>query len=427
MAEKLKTVGIPLLITLAGFLIAYQFVDPAPPSEFSLSTGQSDGSYFAFGNQYKNILKSDGVDINIITSAGSIENLQRLKEGSVDAAFIQGGIASKEDSSGLAFLGSLYFEPLWLFHRSNLSLSQLSELRGKRIAIGPEGSGTRAIAMQLLQDNSIDPSNAELLPLSGQEAASALADGKVDAIFLVTSAKSSLVTQLLHSHGIKLMSFDRAEGYARNHPFLSPISLPEGAIDMAANIPEKTTWLLAPSATLVARKGLHPALQTLLLQAASTVHSDHGLFEVAGQFPSPLYGDLPISESAKRYYKSGPSLLQRYLPFWAATLIDRLKVMLLPLVALLLPLIKVMPPIYRWRVRSRIYNHYSDLTQIDLKLHQASNRDEIQSCIEQLKDIEHEVRKTHVPLAYSEELYELRTHLSLVQSLAEKASRSGQS
>lgn len=421
MNEKLGTVGLPLLITLVGFLIAYQFVDPAPPSEFSLTTGQSDGSYFSFGNRYKNILKSDGVNLNVMTSAGSIENLQRLKEGSVDAAFIQGGIVSEADSSDLIFLGSLYFEPLWLFHRSDLALTQLSELRGKRIAIGPEGSGTRAIAMQLLQDNSIDSNSAQLLPLSGQEAAKALANGKVDAIFLVTSAKSSLVTQLLHSHGVQLMSFGRAEGYARNHPFLSPVSLPEGAIDMAANIPEKTAWLLAPSATLVARKGLHPALQTLLLQAASRVHSGHGLFEKAGQFPSPLYGDLPISESAKRYYESGPSLLQRYLPFWAATMIDRLKVMLFPLIALLFPLIKVMPPIYRWRIRSRIYNHYRDLTLIDQKLHQAASNDEIQACIEQLKNIEHEVRQTHVPLAYSEELYELRTHLALVQSLAENA------
>ncbi|MES0372457.1 MAG: TAXI family TRAP transporter solute-binding subunit [Mariprofundaceae bacterium] len=421
MHEKIKTLGIPLLITLAGFLVAYQFVDPAPPSGFSLSTGQSDGSYFAFGSQYKNILKSDGVEINVMPSAGSIENLQRLKEGSVDAAFIQGGIASDVDGNGLRFLGSLYFEPLWLFHRSDFSLTRLSDLRGKRFAIGPEGSGTRAIAMQLLQDNSIDSSSARLLPLSGQDAADALADGSVDAIFLVTSAKSSLVTQLLHSHGVHLMNFERAEGYARNHPFLSPVSLPEGAIDMAANIPERTTWLLAPSATLVVREELHPALQTLLLQAASRTHSGHGLFEKAGQFPSSLYGDLPISESAKRYYKSGPSLLQRYLPFWAATLIDRLKVMMLPLIALLLPLIKVMPPIYRWRVRSRIYNHYSDLTEIDHKLHQASSSDEIQACIEQLNNIEHEVRKTHVPLAYSEELYELRTHLALVQALAEKA------
>jgi len=421
MKERLGTLGLPILIALAGFLIAYQFVDPAPPSELTITTGQSDGSYYSFGNRYKAFLAQHDVTLNVTASAGSIENLQRLKEGSADAAFIQGGIASKNSSPDLAFLGSLYFEPLWLFHSSNLPMTRLSALRGKRIAVGPEGSGTRAIALQLLQDNGIHSQNSTLLSLAGKEAAQALADNKADAIFLVTSAKSPLVQQLFHTHGIQLMSFDRSEGYARKHPFLSPVSLPEGTIDMAANIPEKTTWLLAPSATIVSRKDLHPALQTLLLQAASEAHAGHGVFEKAGQFPSPLYGDLPISEDAKRFYKSGPPFLQRFLPFWAATMVDRLKVMLLPLLALLLPLFKVMPPIYRWRIRSRIYNHYRELTVIDQRLHLATSKDEVRACIALLEAIESDVRQTHVPLSYAEELYELRAHLTLVHSLAEKA------
>ncbi len=419
MKERFGTVGIPILITLAGFLAAYQFVDPAPPGKLSIATGQSDGSYYSFGNQYKKFFTQHDVSLNVITSAGSIENLQRLKDGSIDAAFVQGGIVSEKSAPNITFLGSLYFEPLWLFHRSGLPVPQLSTLRGKRIVIGPEGSGTRAIALQLLQDNGIDSQNSKLLPLAGKEAAQALADDKADAIFLVTSAKSPLIEQLLRTHGIQLMSFDRAEGYARKHPFLSPISLPEGVIDMAANIPEKTIRLLAPSATLVARKDLHPALQILLLQAASQTHSKHGLFEQSGQFPSPLYGDLPISEDVKRFYKSGTPFLQRFLPFWAATMVDRLKVMLLPLLALLFPLFKMMPPIYRWSVRSHIYNHYRELTVVDQRLHQASSKDEIKACIATLADIENEVRQIHVPLAYTEELYELRTHMALVRSLAE--------
>jgi len=420
MKEKLSTLGLPILITLVGFLVAYQFVDPAPPSTLTITTGQSDGSYYIFGHQYSHFLGQHGVDLKVESSAGSIENLQRLKSGSADAAFIQGGTVSEGAHQELTFLGSLYFEPLWVFHRSGLTITKLSELRGKRIAIGPEGSGTRAIALQLLLDNSIDKSNAEISPLSGKDAAEAVAKGEVDAIFLVTSAKSMLIEQLLRTHGVQLMSFDRAEGYSRKHPFLSAISLPEGTFDMAANIPDKPIKLLAPSATLVARSDLHPALQTLLLQAAATFHSGNGLFEKAGEFPSPLYGDLPISEDARRYYKSGPPLLQRFLPFWGATMIDRLKVMLLPLLALLLPLFKVMPPLYRWRIRSRIYQHYKELTAIDHKLHQSLSKDEIRSCIERLEKIEAEVRKTHVPLSYSEEAYHLRTHLALVRSQAEK-------
>jgi len=418
MKERLSTIGLPTLLTLLGFVVAYQFVDPAPPSELTLATGQTDGSYYRFGNRYKSFLETHDITLNITTSAGSIENLQRLKDGTVDAAFIQGGIATGESSNELLFLGSLYYEPLWVFHRSDLDIRQLSQLRGKRIAIGPEGSGTRAVALQLLADNGIKPDG--LSPLTGREAIDALADEKIDALFLVTSASSPLIDHLLHSHGVTLMSFERAEGYTRKHPFLSAIALPEGSIDMAANIPAKKIQLLAPSATLVARSTLHPALQTLLLQAASQTHAGHGLFEDAKAFPSPLYGDLPISEDAARFYKSGPPFLQRYLPFWAATMVDRLKVMLLPLIALLLPLIKVMPPIYRWRIRSRIYQHYKTLTSIDQKIHQSPSEEELQSAIDELKRIEEEVCHIHVPLSYSEELYELRSHLLLVRTQAEK-------
>ena len=420
MKEKLSALGLPILITLAGFLIAYQFVDPAPPSELTITTGQSDGNYYSFGKQYSSFLTQHGVKLNVEASAGSIENLQRLKSGLADAAFIQGGTVSIDADESLTFLGSLYFEPLWLFHRSTMSLSKLSELRGKRIAVGPEGSGTRAIALQLLRDNSIDENSAEILPLSGNSAAEAVAKGEVDAIFLVTSAKSKLIEQLLRTHSVTLMSFDRADGYTRKHPFLSAISLPEGTFDMGANIPDKTIQLLAPSATLVARSELHPALQTLLLQAASASHSGNGLFEKAGEFPSPLYGDLPISEDAKRYYRSGPPFLQRFLPFWAATMIDRLKVMLLPLLALLLPLFKVMPPLYRWRIRSRIYQHYRDLSVIDQNIFQDSSEETLRSSLEALMSIENEVRHIHVPLSYSEELYELRSHLALVRTQIER-------
>ncbi len=419
MKERLGTIGLPILITLAGFMIAYQFVDPAPPAGFTIATGQSDGSYYRLGNQYKTFLEQHNISLHVTTSAGSVENLQRLKDGTADVAFVQSGIMKKETSDDLLFLGSLYYEPLWVFHRSNLKIRHLSELRGKRIAVGPEGSGTRAIALQLLADNGIGAE--QLSPLSGEQAVEALADNQIDALFAVTSANSILVDHLLHSHGITLMNFERAKGYTRKHPFLSAISLPEGAIDMAANIPSKDVQLLAPAATLIAKNDLHPALQVLLLQAAAQAHSHHGLFEKPKEFPSPLYGDTSISEDAARYYESGTPFLQRFLPFWAATLIDRLKVMLLPLIALLLPLIKVMPPIYRWRIRSRIYNHYRDLAAIDEQLQLVTSKEKLAACVERLNLIEKEIRGIHVPLAYREELYELRTHLALVRSQAEKS------
>jgi hypothetical protein len=183
----------------------------------------------------------------------------------------------------------------------------------------------------------------------------------VDAAFFVASPKSSFVRSLLATEGLSLLSMERADAYTRVHRFLSKVTLPEGVVDFRENIPNKDVHLLAASATLVIREDFHPALVDLILQAASEVHGKGGIFESSYQFPSAQFVDFPIQKEALRYFKSGPPFLQKYLPFWAASLIDRLKVMLLPLLTLLIPLFKVVPPTYRWRVLSRITHWYREL------------------------------------------------------------------
>jgi TRAP transporter TAXI family solute receptor len=416
--DHFRIYGPALLITLIGFVMAYQFVQPAPPGEIRIATGQPEGAYYLFSQRYQKLLAGENIRLEILNTSGSVDNLGLLRSGKADVAFIQGGTTEQVEADGLRSLGSLYYEPIWLFHRKELRVDRLTDLRQKRIAIGSEGSGTRAVALQLLTDNAINDSNTSLLAEGGRAAADALLNGGIDAAFFVASPKSPVVRALLDAGNIQLMSFERADAYTRLHRYLSSVILPQGVINLGQNLPEKETRLLTASANLVIRDDLHPALMDLLLQAAEAVHGEGGWFEEAGEFPAARYLVFPLSKEAQRFYDYGPPLLQRYLPFWAATLVDRLKVMLLPLVALMIPLFKIMPPIYRWRIRSRIYRWYREVLSIDRRQHREAV--EIDRSLSELNDITRDVANVSVPLSYAEELYDLRLHINLVKEHLER-------
>ncbi len=413
--EQFSIYGPAILLTLFGFLLAYQFVDPAPPRTITIAAGQKDGAYTLFAERYRKILQRDGVELKIINSAGSQENIQLLEQGQATTAFIQSGSSNKDAESEIQSLGSLYFEPIWVFHTVALDLTRLSQLHGKRIAVGAEGSGTKPLAQQLLQDNNINNSNTKLISESSEQSANLLLQGEVDAMFLVGSPHAPTISRLLSSYKVKLMAFERAKAYTSRHKFLSRVTLAQGVIDMQRNIPAQDLTLLAASASLVGHSNLHPAHIDLLLQAATEVHGGGGWFERNGEFPSAAYLELPLGKEARRFYDYGPPFLQRYLPFWAASLVDRLKVMLLPLIALLLPLFKIMPPLYRWRMRSRVYHWYDDLLRIDRLSHIATDLATIQDYLSQLDAIEQGISDTNVPLSFAEELYDLRLHLNMVR------------
>ena len=417
--EQINIFAPAIVLVVLGFVLAYQFVQPAPPSHIRIASGQPEGAYYLFAQRYQARLRQEGITLEVLTSAGSIDNIERLLRGETQAALVQGGTTG--DSAGseaLRSLGSLYLEPLWVFHRKALSVRRLSDLHGRPIAVGGEGSGTRALALKLLAANDINASNTPLQALDGREAADALLSGRLGSAFFVASPMSPVVRTLLDSPEIRLMNFERADAYTRTHRYLSSVILPEGVINLKRNIPEQPTTLLAASANLVVRADLHPALMGLLLQAAQAVHGEGGWFEPNGQFPTPDFLVYPLSSEAERFYKYGPPLLQRYLPFWAATLVDRLKVMLLPFLALLIPLFKIMPPIYRWRMRSRIYRWYKEVLEIDRRLF--DNGIDLDAAHRQLLRIEREVSHIDIPLSYAEELYDLRLHLSLIQQKLER-------
>jgi len=416
--EKLKIFGPAMVIAIVGFVVAYQFVAPAPPRNISIGTGSLKGAYFAYGKKYSELFAREDIALNVKSTAGSAENLKLLEADSdgVDIAFVQGGMGALAKTENLLSLGSLYFEPLWIFHQNGLTLNRLSDLKGLRVAVGEEGSGTRVLAIQLLELNGINAKNTRFLSYDSQQAADGLLNNKIDVAFFVTTYRSSYIHPLLKSKSIKLMGLERAEAYALRYHYLYVLKLPEGVIDFEANVPSRDLTLVAPTTQLVARSDLHPALIDLFIQTAEKVHKSGGGFEKRGEFPAPRYLDFELSPEAKRFYQSGPLFLQRYLPFWVANFLSRIKIMLLPLVALLFPLFKLMPPIYRWRMRSRIYRWYSELDSVDPEMHKEDLTANIDGYLLMIDNLEEKVSNISVPFAYSEELYALRLHIDMLRN-----------
>ena len=420
--DSILAIGFSIILVAAGFWTAFQFVEPAPPTHITISSGSEEGAYFEFAHRYQTILAANDIELEILTSAGSSENIQRLVDGEADIAFVQGGSSDQKGNDKLLSLGSLYYEPIWLFYRKSLTINGITDLNGKKIAIGPEGSGTRIVAKRLLEKNGFNEDKAELLDLTGSESASALIEGNIDVLFLIASPDSDTIKQLLTNEQISLMSFKRADAYTRLYPYLSRVSLPQGIIDLEKNIPEQEIILLAPTANLVIKEDFHPALSILLLQAATQIHQTSTLFSKKGAFPNAQNLEFSISEQADRYYKKGSPFLMRFLPFWAAILIDRMIVMIIPVIALLFPLFKVMPPLYRWRVRSRIYRWYRELQLADDTLHnQQLSEQQQHKMMEELERIESEVNKVKTPLSYADQVYNLLLHIDLVRKKILKA------
>ena len=425
--EKLKLFLPAIGLTIVGFVVAYQFVDPAPPRAISIACGPQEGANFIYATAYQKIMAKEGVTLNIKTTEGSVENLKLLQAESdgVEVAFVQGGLKSLVQNGNLMSLGSLFFEPLWIFHRTDLAIERTSDMKGMRLAVGEEGGGTRILTMQLLELNGINTENTRILSVGHRKAADMLMKGEVDVAFFVSTHRAPYVIKLIDSKSLKFMGMRRAEAYAFLYHYLFLLRVPEGVIDFEANIPSRDLTMVAPTTQLVARSDLHPALVNLLMQAAEEVHESGTEFERQGQFPSPKYLDFELSEEAERYYESGPPFLQRYLPFWLANFISRMKIMLLPIIVLFFPLFKVIPSIYRWRMRSRVYRWYSELDAVDPETHKEEVAESLQEFLGKLDEIEEKVSNVTVPLAYTSGIYALRVHIQMLRNKLRQAAQKG--
>lgn len=400
----------------------------APPKALILTSGPAGSSSETNAVKYRQILARNGVVLKILFSRGSLENLERLESPSVhvDVGFVQAGITNGPSGQKLVSLGSISYQPLMVFHRGTAPLSLLSEFAGKRLVIGPAGSGTRSLALTLLELNGIHLGGATtLLDLEADEAAQALLDGSVDAVFLMgDSASPQIMRRLLLSPGIQIFNFIQADGYARRIPYLNKLQLPKGSIDFGKNIPPQDTYLVGPTVELVARRGLHPALSDLLLEAAQEIHGGASLLKRKGEFPAPLESDLPISAEASRYYKSGKTFLYRSLPFWLAGLVNPLLVAILPAVVLLIPGLRAIPFIFRLRMKLRMYRWYRALLTLERDVRGASaaaNRDQLMA---RLDHIERGVNQMKVPASFADQFYALRGYIAFVRDqLVEQSPR----
>jgi NMT1-like family len=340
-----------------------------------------------------------------------------------DIALVQSGMTSSADTSGLVSLGSMFYEPLRIFYRGTSELERLSQLRGERIAVGPEGSGVRVLALALLKANGIEPGGpTQLIDLEGSAATNALLKGAVDAVLLTgDSASYDVVRQLLHADGIRMFNFARADAYVRRFPYLSKLPVPEGAFDLGEDLPRTEVTMLAPTVELVAHASLHPALTDILLGAAFAVHSRATVLQSAGQFPNATAYLFPISDEALRYYRTGnKSLLYRYLPFSLASLLNRALVVLLPVMVVLIPGLRVLPQLYRWRLSRRIHRRYSELMALERETLEPTSPAQREELLARLAHIEKRVIGGRMPGSHAEQLYHLREHIEFVRENLER-------
>jgi TRAP-type uncharacterized transport system substrate-binding protein len=419
------SLGMVLLLSAVAIWIAFHFVRPAPPDTITIASGPEGTTLWTYAEQYRKILARNDVTLKILPSEGSVDNLKRLSDpnSNVDVGFVQGGLFNLVDTGNLVSLGSMFYEPLAVFYRG-APLERLSELKGRRIAIGLEGSGTRILALTLLKANGIEPNGAtKLLNLEGNDAVQALLKRKVDAAFLMgDSATPASMRELLHARGIRLFDFVQGEAYVRRFRYLSKLELPPGSLDLGNNVPLKPLTLVAPTVELIAQRDLHPALSDLLIEAAREVHGHATLIQRAGEFPAPLDHEYPISNDAARYYKSGKGFVYRYLPFWLGSLVDRIALVVLPLLVVLVPGLRLVPTLYGWRIKTRIYRRYGELMALERAALSQPTPEQRTELLKHLDDIEKTMIAIKMPGAFADQVYVLREHINFVrEQLAKNA------
>jgi TRAP-type uncharacterized transport system substrate-binding protein len=416
----IMSICLVLVIAVTIGIAAFMFFQSGAPTTVTITSGPEDSTFRKNAEKYKAILAKQGVTLKILPSAGADENLQRLADpkAHVDVGFVLGGKHDGINTDNLVSLGSISYQPLMIFYRG-AEKKLLSDFKGRRLDIGPVGSGSHTLALVLLKANGIEPGgNTQFVDLPDGDSIKGLSDGRVDALFIMgDSSSTSLIRELLRDSDFRMFNFTQADGYARRIAYLNKLELPKGSLDFGKDIPPEDVHLVAPTVELIARQNLHPAISDLLLEAAKEVHGTPGIFRKRGEFPAPLEHEFLISQDATRYYTSGKSFLYRTFPFWLASLINRILVVIVPAILLLVPALKIIPTLYRWRMQSRIYRWYGALLNLEQQAFQTviTSR-ERENLLRRLRHIENIVSNIRMPAAYADLLYGLRGHIGFVRN-----------
>ncbi|MGO8955070.1 MAG: TAXI family TRAP transporter solute-binding subunit [Rhodomicrobium sp.] len=424
-SREFLTVFLPALLIGAGaFWFALSYVKPAPPKSFVIAAASKGSPYYELALRFKEEIAKKGVTLEVRESQGSFDNLKALKDESSDvqAGIVQGGLTNSIEAPTLHSMGRLLTEPVWIFYRAQDKLDHITQLKGKRILIGPEGSGTSFLARKLLEANGINPENSTLISMELPAYVEALASGAADAGFLVLGAEARTVQRLLRQSGTNLMNMAQADALTQRFPYLSSVMLRQGVIDFAQNIPPADTSLVATRAMLLVRDDLHSALVSVLAEGVLAVQSQPTL---TASGDSKLFAlgvdalsedpEFPMADDAKRVYKSGPTFFQRTLPFWVATLLDRAFILILPVIGIIIPLVRLVPILYNWRMRRRILYWYRQLKNLENSLPKTAPLDLIEQKEQELERVEESVLKISVPIHFSADLYNLRDHVEFVK------------
>ena len=422
--DLLTSVGPFVLLTFLLLALAYWWLDPEPPKHVTLATGPAQSAYAEFGKRYARAMAAYGIEVQLLPSEGSSQNLEWLAAGKADLGFVQGGSSALPaiGDAGLTSLGSLFVEPVWLFYRvetaqkvtKDATLTALTQLKGLRVNVGTVGSGVPSLMGKLFDVNRIDASTITLSRLEQTPATVEFLNGELDALVFASAPESLMVQMLLQTPGVKLLDFAQSEAYSRRFAFLTPVTLPRGVVDLSSDTPAQDVRLVAPTTTLIVRDGVHPAVVQLFSQASVALHSQAGWFNRAHQFPNAANTEFPLSHEAQRMIRNGIPLLQRYLPFSYANLMERMWLALGIIIAVLLPLSRIVPPLYEFRIRSRVFRWYGQLREIEDRARNSATS--APGLIEELRQLEARVGKINVPLSYADELYALRNHIELVRA-----------
>src|SRR5450759_373192 len=397
------------IVGISWFALVY-FI-PAPPSKVVVATAFKGGSFDYYGQQYREIFARFHVELEIRDSAGAVENVKLLQDpkSGVQIAFVTGGVSDRKHAPGILSLGTVYNQPFWIFYSSNEPFDRLSQLKGKRIAVGPVGSGTQYAAEQILGKGGVNSETATLLPFAGSAAVKALNDGKVDVIWAIGAPDATSIQSFLRNPNVRLMSFPMAEAFTRIFPELARLVLPQGVVDIDRNVPPNDVALIGTTTKVLIRSDLHPQIVQLLLQTMVEAHSGPDIFQRSGQFPNSADTEYPVAQSARDFYKNGPSFLNRYLPFWMTSYVERTVAVLVAVIAIGLPVFSYAPKLYLWFIRDRVRKLYRRLRIVDKALLTELTPPQVQTLQNDLDSIRRAA--SIIPMRNSELFFDLENHI----------------
>ena len=413
-------VGIAFLILVAILFSTLWVLVPPPPRSIELATGFSTGLYQKFGERLQSELAQQGVSMKLRTTGGTGDNLALLADenSGVDFAMVQGGVADLSKYPNLVSIAGVFYEPVWVWYRESSfkneagKLSLLGQLKGKRVSIGNDGSGTLTLAAQLLDASGLGASDFHAEKLKPLDALEKFKKGELDAVFIVSAAEAPILKKFYETPGIRLMSFEQADAYVHLFPFLSKVTVPRGVVSIEYDLPRQDIQVLAATATLVGKDDVSPALVTLLLGDTYDILKTYSYLQKPGEFPSGTGLDFPLHVDAEIYLKDGPSFLHRHLPFWTAVWIGRFAKIVIPLLVIFIPLFTYIPAAKNFFLRLKLSRVYEELKIIERnaaipELKEKNYRD--------LADIERRVGNIKVSMLDAKELYDLKGHVGEVR------------